>query len=100
MFDSIKLYAGLALGFIVLVFGFLFNRRGVKIEEQEEIIEAKDMQLDTQEQVYESRISKTKLEGDMTTSDEKNSKENAESKSDMVNTITNTPDGVPYKVEL
>ncbi len=100
MFESIKIYGGLVIGFIVTLFLFIFKRRGSKIEEQEEIIRVKDNEIKTQDIIHESEIAQAEMVNNVSEEEIKIDKEVKKTKKSITEKIMDFEDNVEYEVRL
>ena len=100
MFTNIKLiFIGLST-IVVGIFAFLFNRRGTIIDNQEKVINAKEQEIKTSTEVHKSETLKAELKSDIKNDEIKISKETNIDKNDTTKKILETPDDVPYKIEV
>lgn len=100
MFTNIKLiFIGLST-ILVSIFAFLFNRRGTIIDNQEKVINAKEQEIKTSTEVHKSETLKAELKSDIKNDEIKLSKETSKDKSDTSKKILETPDDIPYKIEV
>ena len=100
MFTNIKLiFIGLST-IVVGTFAFLFNRRGTIIDNQEKVINAKEQEIKTSTEVHKSETLKAELKSDIKNDEIKLSKETSKDKSDTSKKILETPDNIPYKIEV
>lgn len=100
MFTNIKLiFIGLST-IVVGIFAFLFNRRGTIIDNQEKVINAKEQEIKTSTEVHKSETLKAELKSEIKNDEIKLSKETSKDKSDTTKKILETPDDIPYKIEV
>ena len=100
MFTNIKLiFIGLST-IVVGIFAFLFNRRGTIIDNQEKVINAKEQEIKTSTEVHKSETLKAELKSEIKNDEIKLSKETSKDKSDITKKILETPDDIPYKIEV
>ncbi len=100
MFTNIKLiFIGLST-IVVGIFAFLFNRRGTIIDNQEKVINAKEQEIKTSTEVHKSETLKAELKSEIKNNEVKLSKETSKDKSDTSKKILETPDDIPYKIEV
>ena len=100
MFSQIKLILASLTGIVVLVFGFLFQRRGSKIKEQEVKLQVKDEEIEVQKQVHNSEMNNVVMKSDVKDKLATQHKEDSKVKEDITSKVNNTPDGVEYEVKL
>jgi len=100
MFTNIKLmFIGLTT-VIVAIFAFLFNRRGITIDNQEKTINAKEQEIRTSEEVHKSEVLKEELKSEIVKNEVKIEKTLSKDKSSTTKKILETPDDIPYKIEI
>lgn len=100
MFTNIKL---MFIGFttvVVVIFAFLFNRRGTIIDNQEKTINAKEQEIKTSTEVHKSEVLKEELKNEIVKNEVKIEKTLSKDKSSTTKKILETPDNVPYKIEV
>ena len=99
-FSNIKVLLMGLTTIAVSTFAFLFNRRGTIIDNQEKVINAKEQEIKTSTEVHKSETLKAELKSDIKNNEIKMAKETSKDKSDTYKKILETPDDVPYKIEV
>ena len=100
IFSNIKIFFIGLTTIVIGIFAFLFNRRGTIIDNQEKVINAKEQEIKTSTEVHKSETLKAELKSDIKNNEIKLSKETSKDKSDTSKKILETPDDVPYKIEV
>ena len=100
VFSYLKLFAGSILAVILAVFGIKYNRYKVKSETLEDSIENKKKNAKIQDLVHNGEIKLKEMELKIEKTTNTISNDTNDKKTKLVNQVDNTPEGIPYKVEV
>lgn len=100
VFSYLKLFAGSILAVILAVFSIKYNRYKVKSETLEDSIENKKKNAKIQDLVHNGEIKSKEMELKIEKTTNTISNDTNDKKTKLVNQVDNTPEGVPYKVEV
>ena len=100
VFSYLKLFAASISAFILAVFGIKYNRYKVKSETLADSIENEKKNAKTQDMVHNDEIKSKEMDLKIEKTTNTISNDTKDKKTKLVNQVDNTPEGVPYKVEV
>ena len=100
VFSYIKLFAGSISAIILAVFGIKYKRYKVKSETLGDSLENEKKNSKIQDMVHNDEIKSKEMELKIEKTTNSISSDTKDKKTKLVNQVDNTPDGVPYKVEV
>ena len=100
VFSYLKLFAGSISAVILAVFGIKYNRYKVKSETLGDSLKNEKKNAKSQDMVHNDEIKSKEMKLKIEKTNNSIFNDTKDKKTKLVNQVNNTPDGVPYKVEV